>query len=373
MDIDKYYRTLEQLVDDCIISGLATQDFIENIITTKRSFFDDLISFRKTFVDSKEQDKVRGHLIIGFFREYEGIDRVTCFVIYFELEEISIKKSWRKRCELYKASQPLFTNSPNLLQAVYNDELLDNMVLTQINDCEILQFKEGYTYLDYALNPLIVSWTIDNFPDKKIYLRANPYKFFSTQPTQRVFESILLPANPNWWRKLTIYNRTKEGACYVLDDCSPKENLRQYWELHIKKIKRLEVIAKRSNNGNLSMMLEEITDIGSRGLLFGLCIHLDTDSDFGTDFENSTLNHLDLAINIYEDESARKRLSDNLASGQVTTDASYRTHLLRVEKIPFKALFGFVVSFFKSQTLINEWLEDQFQIKMENNFDKEIN
>jgi len=159
------------------------------------------------------------------------------------------------------------------------------------------------------------------------------------------------------------YNRTKEGASYILDDCSPKENLQQYWELHIKKIKRLEVIAKRSNNGNLSMMIEEITDIDSHGLLFGRCIHLDTDSKFGTDFENSILNHLDLAINIYEDEAAKKRLDDNLASGQVTTDASYRTHLLRVEKIPFKALFGFVVSFFKSQTLINEWLEDQFPKK----------
>ncbi len=53
-------------------------------------------------------------------------------------------------------------------------------------------------------------------------------------------------------------------------------------------------------------MIEEITDIDNRGLIFSRCIHLDTDSKFGTDFENSILNLLDVAINIYEGDTAKK-------------------------------------------------------------------
>ena len=180
-------------------------------------------------------------------------------------------------------------------------------------------------------------------------------------PSGMLLESILMPANPNWWRHLTIYNRTKEGASYLLDDCSPKDNNRQFWEFHIKNVNRLEVIAKRNNNGNLSMMIEEITNIDTHGLLFGRMIHLDSDNQFGTPFDKATLNHLDLAINVYDGETAVKRLNDNLATGTKTVDASSRTHLLRIENIPFKGLFGYAISFFRSQTLINEWFSDQFR------------
>ncbi|WP_025866310.1 hypothetical protein, partial [Prolixibacter bellariivorans] len=201
----------------------------------------------------------------------------------------------------------------------------------------------------------------ESFKDNPLYIRVNPFKAFKEQPLQTLFESILMPANPNWWRNLSIHNRTKEGASYLLDDCSPAKNERQFWEFHVKKIRRLEVIAKRNSKGNLSMMIEELTNIDSQGLMFGRMIHLDTDSPYGTDFNDSTLNHLDLAINVYDGKGASLRNDDNLSAGNKSTDASYRTHLLRIENIPFKALFGFAISFFKSQTLTGEWFEDQFQ------------
>jgi len=170
----------------------------------------------------------------------------------------------------------------------------------------------------------------------------------------------LIPANPNWWKNLRIWKGNKEGASYILEDCSPKDNLTQYWDFHIKRVRRLDVIAKRSNGGNLSMMIEEITDIDDYGLMYGRMIHLDTDSPIGTDFDNAVLNHLDLAINIYEKDDARKRGKCNLADGVKTTGASYRTHLLRVENIPFKALLSYAMLFFKSEILTKEWIEDQF-------------
>lgn len=107
-------------------------------------------------------------------------------------------------------------------------------------------------------------------------------------------------------------------------------------------------------------MIEELTHIDNNGLVFGRMIHLDTDALFGSDFKDAKLNHLDLAINIYQHETAKNRLEENLAYGNKTSDATYRTHLLRVENIPFKSLFAYVSYFLKSQTLMQEWFKDQF-------------
>ena len=369
MEIDEYFNVkLKTLAEKILESEEFTPDYLENLISENDEFVTELLEFRKSFIDSKDTDRVRGLLCLGFFKMKSGIDRTTCFILTIEIEESIIKNDWEKRCESYNSEQPLFKNDQNLFEQIrkkennsFDYELLNSKELQQINDSEILKFKEKYTLLDYTLNPSILAWAKDKFEGKPLYIRANPYKVFITQPPQRLFESILMPANPNWWKQLTIFNRCKEGAAYELENCSPKENLQQFLEYNIKAIRRLEIIAKRNNNGNFSMMIEEITDIGSSGLLFGRMIHMDTDSPYGKDFEQSTLNHLDLAINIYEGETAKKRLEDNLARGEKTVYASFRTHLLRIEDIPFKGLFGFVTSFLESQTLVNEWFEDQFQ------------
>lgn len=368
MNIEQYYNELENLSNAVEEKQIATHEYLESLIDRNDNLINELIDFRKDFIDSKEHDKVRGYLVIGFFKQFSGIERVTCFVMTFEIDEIKTKNNWKKRCELYSKEQPLFRKEPTLFDSIRKKdngnqdlELIDFKVFNQINESEILNVNKSYTLIDSALNPLIVVWSKENFNNNSLYIRANPFKIFDKQPPQLILESILMPANPNWWKNLTIHNRAKEGASYILDDCSPKENYRQYWELHIKNIKRLEVVAKRNNNGNLSMMIEELTGIDNHGLMFGRMIHLDTDSAYGTEFEESKLNHLDLAINIYEGDIAKKRLEDNLAEGNKSTSASYRTHLLRIEDIPFKGLFGYVTSFLKSQTLVNEWFEDQFQ------------
>lgn len=369
MDIENYYKILERLAVKINDSAVATHDFLNGELNNGNKDIKDLLDFRMDFIDEREIEKVSGYLIIGNFLNFNEMERITCFMMTFEIDEIKSKLGWKRRCENYDMSQPLFQKEPTLFNAlrrrdngVQDFELINNEAFAQINNSEILRINNSFTLIDSELNPLLYTWTKENFTDKPLYIRANPYKAYDDIPPQRIFESISMPANPNWWRNLSIYNRNKEGACYILDDCSPQENYRQYWELHIKKILRLEVIVKRNNNGNLSMMIEEITAIDNYGLRFGRMIHLDTDSPYGTDFENATLNHLDLAINVYEGENAVNRGNDNLASGDKTTDASFRTHLLRIENIPFKALFGFVTSFLKSQTLINLWLEDQFQM-----------
>lgn len=368
MNIEQYYKELESLSSAVEEKQVATHEYLEYLIDKNHSPLNELIDFRKDFIDSKEDDKARGYLETGLFKQFSGTERVACFVMTFEIDEIKTKNNWKKRCERYSQEQPLFLKEPLLFDSIRKKdsgkkdfELIDFDVFNQINESEILKINKSYALIDSELHPSIVVWSKENFNSNPLFIRANPFKVFGQQPPQLILESILIPANPNWWKNLTIHNRTKEGASYILDDCSPKENYRQYWELHIKNIKRLEVIVKRNNNGNLSMMLEELTGIDSRGLMFGRMIHLDTDSTYGTDFEESKLNHLDLAINIYEGGTAKKRLEDNLAQGNKSISASYRTHLLRIENIPFKGLFGYVIFFFQSQTLVHEWLEDQFK------------
>lgn len=370
MEIEEYYSKLDQLANELETLQVATHEYLENKISEENEEIKDLISFRNGFIDSKDRDKVLGYLPIGFFKQFFGDERVTCFVLTFEIDEIKTKNDWKKRCELYNIDQPLFRLEPTLFQQIRTKangtqdfELINYSSFEPINDSEIIKASNSYTLIDNALNPIIVAWAKENFKQNHLYIRANPHKVFKEQPTQMLFESILMPANPNWWKKLTIHNRMKEGASYILENCSPNVNKSQFWEFRVKNIRRLEVITKRNNIGNLSMMIEELTSIDSQGLMFGRMIHLDTDSPFGTDFYDSTLNHLDLAINVYIDNDALLREKENLATGDKTIDASYRTHLLRIENIPFKALFGFVISFLESQTLVGEWFEDQFKNK----------
>ena len=40
--------------------------------------------------------------------------------------------------------------------------------------------------------------------------------------------------------------------------------------------------------------------------------------------------------------------------------ATYRTHLLRVNGIPFESIFKFAYAFFKSKQLVDEWKAAEF-------------
>jgi hypothetical protein len=367
MEIEDYYARLAEFAQVINDTGIASEKFIDEMINEDRDALDALINFRKEFLGATELNRVSGYLSFGFFPAYQGIEREACFMMLFELTEQVIKLEYRQRCEDYKLTQPIFQAEPSLLEHIrqkvsgsFDNELIDLAALHQIGDTEVVQYQGHYFLIDYCLNPSGLAWVKSNFPNKPLHIRLKPYRVFDQRPPGRLFESILMPANPNWWKNLSIHNRQKEGAAYQLGEDEYPGNQQALWEYKVNNINRLEVIAKRDNNGNLSMMLEELTGVDQNNMVFGRCIHLDTDHKPGTNFDDAILNHLDLAINIYEDDNGKKRLTENLAHGQVTSDASYRTHLLRIENVPFNSLFGFVLIFFKSQTLIQEWFRDQF-------------
>jgi hypothetical protein len=69
------------------------------------------------------------------------------------------------------------------------------------------------------------------------------------------------------------------------------------------------------------------------------------------------MQHLDLAINVYEGQDRQKRFAQSLQNGKVQ-DASFRTHLFRIEQTPFVSLFSFCGMFLESKVLLSEWFNE---------------
>jgi hypothetical protein len=57
------------------------------------------------------------------------------------------------------------------------------------------------------------------------------------------------------------------------------------------------------------------------------------------------------------DRLSTRPVANTLQHGKAQ-DATYRTHLYRIEDVPFPALFVFAALFLRSKTLLGEWLDD---------------
>jgi hypothetical protein len=110
--------------------------------------------------------------------------------------------------------------------------------------------------------------------------------------------------------------------------------------------------------GYLTMIIEELPRPDDpSGLMIARCIHLDTRDPAFTPLGQVEMQHLDLAINVYEGEDREKRFAQSLQNGKVQ-DASFRTHLFRIERTPFVSLFSFCGMFLESKVLLSEWLNE---------------
>ncbi|MSP92530.1 MAG: hypothetical protein EXR79_12140 [Myxococcales bacterium] len=115
----------------------------------------------------------------------------------------------------------------------------------------------------------------------------------------------------------------------------------EYIDYHLNDVRTLEVHAGRDNDGNLTMMLEELVEERCGRRMVGRCIHLDTNCRPGTAADAAPLNHLDLAINVYIGDAMRRRKARRLCDHGKVEDASFRTHLFRVDGAPFASIAEF--------------------------------
>jgi hypothetical protein len=94
-------------------------------------------------------------------------------------------------------------------------------------------------------------------------------------------------------------------------------------------------------------------------LLIGRCIHLDTSALYDTPPSQAQVMHVDLAINVYTGTKIADRMKAHMNDAD-KVDASFRTHLLRAEGVPFDALMLLSQMFFQSEALKNDLFSDQF-------------
>lgn len=370
MTIDEYFEEIENAVSVCVSNSITNQDYVENLISSSSDKIQNIISIRKEILCPSDYENLGGYLEIGYFTEFESSERIALFAFMFDVGNALKIKLLRNGFKKYEINQPLFSGDTEFFNCIrkktsgnFDLELIDTRFLENVQDSEIFSRNGVFYKIDAHLNQAIYPLCKRNFDGSPIFIRLDPTIRYLSQPLFQLNEEVLIPANPNWWKNLNIHRRNKEGASYILYSTEPtKDSHQEFWEYKINGIRRLDVVAKRNNDGNLSMMIEELSDKESdSGITIGRCIHLDTDDKIGTAFSSSIVNHLDLAINVYEGKAAQKRYADNLATGTKVEDATFRTHLFRIENVPLKSIFLFVSVFFQSKTLISDWFKDQFR------------
>lgn len=366
MDIDEYFQCVRRFAKRCVNESLSPQDLIEGAGLNDQNIRA-CIEIRSSLINAQEQCNLSGYLEIGFFALAKNkSERLAAFAFCFDIQHAVDLLSLQRQCEEYHKDHDLFRGVPKLFSEIRRKpgtknpdfELIALKAAQSYNGTEIYNVKEGYVKLTHLLNPGIVNWASWSFPNSPIYVRFDPHFFSKEIPRQYLTEATLVPANPKWLAGFNLRKGMKDFASYVLEDVSVKDDQQQFWDYRFKDIRRLEVRVERRKDDYLTMMIEELPkEDDLNGLMLGYCIHLDTRDPVGTPLKEVSLNHLDLAINVYEGSRRQERFSQSLQDGKVV-DASFRTHLLRIEKASFESVFDFCRIFLRSQFLLEEWIQD---------------
>jgi hypothetical protein len=364
--LDNYFSDLEQLTAICKVRNIASHEVVQMLIDENNVIVARMIAARRVLLTPPERDSAMPYLAIGIFRNQTTDNRLVLFLICFEVEERLYTERMELRLEPYNQAQRIFIEEPSLWADVRQSrkgkaDLVSAANLKQVDGTEFVRVGRHYAEIDYALNPGMLTWVKEAFPSCPTYVRLHPDKIFTALPKSRLSEEIVRQIDPNWWKRLSVYPGNWTGSAQVLQPPERvQDDFEKWWEFHVKGIRKLEMSVERDYKGNLSIMLEELVQPPGRAKqLVGRCVHLDTDAKFGTDVSKARLNHIDLAFNWYPGDAADERLRQRLDKGKVT-DAK-RTHLLRLEGIPFLGFFAIASCFVQSRVLIREWLSVQSQ------------
>lgn len=360
MNIDQYKAKIQS------ISNWKNEIFkvMEFQLKTKNSeTLFEAIEFRKDHLDDDVRNKVSGYLSLGIFNEYEDDFRIACICVCLEAEYQRDVKREISNCSGYEGNEPIF--KLKALSENRNKDLIDYRIFKHREPTSnIFKHENFWGYFDRRIPAQMYEWIDNCFADKPCRIRVEPEGIYSDKPRQMIIECMVIPPQFKWWEKLNIFIGNTTGSEYILLGNDLKNNRNDYYDYHFLNIRRLEVSETRKDANYISMMIEEIEEHTNQlnpneKYLIGRMIHLDSNASLGTNFKNATLNHIDLAYNLYINEDAENRLKNHLCYGK-TQNASYRTHILRLENIPFESLFKIAYSFFKSKTLTSEWLSNEF-------------
>ncbi|WP_298789198.1 hypothetical protein [uncultured Marinococcus sp.] len=267
--------------------------------------------------------------------------------------------------ENYHQEQPLFQKVPNLIEKVRGgiENRNDLIYLNSLNypdhsrrDNFFLQ-NSNYLSVDSRLPLEIPNFLLEKYNSDQISIRIHPYEIYSEEPEEYIKKATFRPPDPNWIENISLHLNEKKGSKFV-----PIENSEDFDEQidYLEQIKMFETFATLRKANHFTMSLEEIQNCKD-DMLIGRYIHLDALNVLNVPFQDAKLNHLDLAINVYKNESRESRLNQSLSSEGNVESASYRTHLIRIDNIMFADLIQIAHMFFQSKSLIKQWEESQFK------------
>lgn len=359
MDINNYDEFIKALSDEAIARACSSLDFLELKLREKDPRAVGIIQLRELLIAGSEDDRVSALLVSSYFKELCARQRIAAFLVSIEISKAVEQTTLQSRLGTYILEQQLFVLSPSLYRSVRDGELLDVTAFGSIQDDGSVQIKEGWARLDPMLPPALVQTVMSEFPGAPLWVRLDPNVAHCNAQKNALMEAILVPANPKWWKNLGLFRGESTGGRYEIHPPNvPAEDLESYAEYHVKGLRKLETITQRKKVDYLTCMLEEL-QLFREGILIGRCIHLDTKDAIGTAPSEASVMHLDLAINVYIDANVQERLQSQLNKVE-KIEASFRSHLLRVEGVPFGVLPAFCDAFFKSHVLLRDLISNQF-------------
>lgn len=356
---DLYEAVLNQLRDECIASDVSPQDLLERHILEEDRATIAAMQLCGELSIGVEQQRVEGLLVTGLFHQLGTRERIGALLLCIEVGKRIEHHSLKERFATYTDEHPLFTRFPSLFDRVRDGELLDSLALNAIGPEGLVELRAGFARLDPLLSPHIVHALAQAFPGAPLYLRLDPEQAWADRPKQLLLETIMVPADPRWWRTLGLFRGEQTGGQYcVIPPDQAADDVDAYLEYHVKGFRKLETIAQRKEPHHLTMMLEELQLLRD-GLLIGRCIHLDTNAPSGTPPAQAKVMHVDLAINVYIDSKVGERMASQMNDAE-KEKASFRTHLLRAEGVPFEVLTLLSYMFFGSHLMRRDLFMNQF-------------
>lgn len=300
------------------------------------------------------------------YSNFENID--VAFCVSYDVCCCVNRNNLIKECEKYQ-DDAIFSAYPRLKNLVSdNQELIDISGINNSESSRILRTDNMIIKISDRINPKLVHYLKSKYPNNKLFVRIDKENY-GKNTSEFVCEAVMRSEQSHWYKEMRIYNGEDKAGEYtypesIIDLGFPKAEadsiINRMFENGFDEEKNkyiLQTFFKRDNSGILSGSIEELQTLQSDNTFVSKHIHLTSDSEVGTKWEEGNLAHIDGAINVYFDDNAKDRLSKNLKE---KVPANCRTHLFRIDNIPITELLPIAKLFFKGLALVEAWENDSF-------------
>ena len=307
-----------------------------------------------------------------FSKQIAFISKVSegkvCDVLYYVVLRNHVYNTSRS-FEKYSEDQPLFKLYPELL---VDTEYIFGNVVNDLNNIK-QYYTDGHKFWGIPYKGSILCLVDDSelyscvmlSDASETKIHVDPYRFYNQRLHEFFTKGITRWVDPHWKSRKQL-RKGQTGSVfepsYYVEDLLVDEVycyfIEKIWDVGSI---RLEVSIKNNDKNGFIILVEELKYLFTDAILVGRCIHLDISE--GEIDSNSIMNHIDFAINYYLGESENERLGVNISTGGDVVEASFRSHVIRLNEVRFEQFPKLCVSFINNKRLAMEFIYDLLGIK----------